>query len=272
MSIQASELAKDIERILQGPMLEEGPSFKAPDIEKPVKCLYCGRFCETIKPDKATVEVPVGHYCKWCKWHSAQKCRVEEVLQTDLIEIAKLAPNNPVIRAQIMAKCLHQVPENLKDWPSIKSWIEFTLNPPKSVTPVYQDNVWGAPTPLPTRDARTVFNVQVRRTDTEVGHCRYTVSRSGRQTYPITREDIIECLRSSNSESEAFTELRDFINQQVSDNPPDMDATGEYDYDHYDMSDDGPDDEETRIDWAQVREMFEEALRSDPTLAAAAEQ
>lgn len=215
---------------------------KAPDVGR--RCKKCGRFGRKIEAGDAS-GMPPGWYCEDCKRHSEQKCSVDQVLTQTLIEMIRRAPKNPTLRAHVHNMAKKPIPDDLVEWDSIRSWIEFNVDPPgydpaqwravrDAETPFEIDTALVAPAPPAPRDAGV--NAAVRFRDYETGTCRYEGCRCGRGNYGLTGDELTRIAEESDSESEFLQQCYDEIIDQAEEEPPDMDASDGYEYDNHETS------------------------------------
>ncbi len=147
-------------------------------------------------------------------------CAVECALSQETITLLSSAPELPYNRALAQAQLRQKLPDELKDWPAIKDWIEHNIDLQR---PVAVPTLQSSPIPVTDPGALTV-SVTLR--DTEHGTARYSVARRGSGEVEIHAEDIRNMLRASVDHGENMDGLMEAIDnfcwEQVQEDMPDM--------------------------------------------------
>lgn len=146
------------------------------------------------------------------------------LLGKTLLELLRLNPTNPQVRAQVMAKCKQSPPPEATTFEQLVDWLEFN---------VPDENSWayieaGAATPA----VELVLNCS----ETELGSCNYSCVNSGVARVPFSEQE----LRALADEAESFQELWDNLLDELSENWGDyVDWRGgeDYEYEGHEASD-----------------------------------
>lgn len=171
----------------------------------------------------------------------AKKCEVTKVVPQAVIELLRVAPQNEVARAQVLASVLQPLPSEAQTFEQIVDWIEANIDPAviKPPAPAY-------PPAYPTHEllqgrtgptAAYPVRISVNCSDTEVGRCDYRVSRSGSATVEVCADDVLRMARLSDNMDELLDELDTHIREDVEADWPDMDWDEDFSTDNCDSSD-----------------------------------
>lgn len=172
----------------------------------------------------------------------ARKCQIGLVLGATIDELLKAAPENAIARAHAMSRIKQAIPDHCVTYEQIKEWIETTIEF-KSVAPIPSSS--GR-----VRNRNAAFEIEVEKSETEIGRCRYSVSVSGRSNHPFTEEEVLEWVQSSIDDGETISEVLQKLKEDICDNADvSMDNYGDYDHDDYEASD----SDNHSTDWNQSR-------------------
>jgi len=190
-----------------------------------------------------------------------RKCSIEEVFDQSFIELLRIVPANPFIRALIL-KLTGKMPESeCETFEQIREWVETTCEKRKSI-----------PVRPVRRAAEGGISIRVEFSETEYGRADYSVRRYGSDLFHVDAADLIEIIRSAIDAEEGIDQVVDIIAEKVDDDAwnqcePSMDTYGDYDYDDFDANDTG--DSETEFSKSQIRDSVLVFLRErHPGLAA----
>src|ERR1700722_9372380 len=114
-----------------------------------------------------------------------RKCQIEEVFDPAFIELIRLVPRNPYVRALILKLTGKMPGAECETFDQIKEWVEATCKP----------------RPLSRRVARggrdDGISIPVEFSETEYGRAAYSVRCSGNADFRIEAEDLVELVQSA---------------------------------------------------------------------------
>jgi hypothetical protein len=161
-----------------------------------------------------------------------RKCVIEDVFEASFIELLKLVPTNPFVRAWVLKFCGKLPPEDCATFELLKDWVEF--NCVKRVRPKPQCR----------SQSDDGIGILVHFSETEYGRANYSVDRSGEDTFQIGQEELLSLVQEAIDAGGGLTEVVDQIVTRIDDDAwnecdPDMDSYGDYEYDEHDSNDSG---------------------------------
>ena len=175
-----------------------------------------------------------------------RKCQFEAMFDASFIELIRLVPKNPFVRALIL-KLIGQLPSpELETFDQLKDWIE--RNCTQRVRPMPNQNR--------RRSADGGISISVEFSETENGRADYSVSRSGNDEFRIGADDLIEIVQEVIEAGGGMDEVVDFIAGKIDDDAwnecdPEMDSYGDYNYSEHESSDSS--DSETNYSRNDIR-------------------
>jgi hypothetical protein len=131
------------------------------------------------------------------------KSKIEEHFNSSFLELIKLSPNNPIVRAQMMRILLKEPPKELDGFDALKKWVEENF-----------ESKTGAATRKCNSDGRVLFDVEWNISDVEYGRCDYSVRRSGSYVSSTTMDDIQQWI----DDEKSVQEITDMLYDEISDN------------------------------------------------------
>ena len=161
-----------------------------------------------------------------------RQCDLEDVFDASFIELLKLVPANPYVRALILKLTGKMPAEECETFEQLKEWVEFNcVRPVKRVPPVKSAS----------RDEGGII-INVDFTETEYGRCDYTVERSGSDQFRIGAEDLLVIIQNAIENGDGLDDIVDAIAGKVDEDAwghcdPDLDNYGDYSYDDHDSTD-----------------------------------
>ena len=190
-----------------------------------------------------------------------RKCNLEEVFDPSFIELLKLVPANPYVRALILKLTGKMPAEACESFEQLKDWIEFNcVRPVKRVLPVKAVS----------RDEGGII-INVDFTKTEYGRCDYTVERSGSDQFRIGAEELMAIIQSAIEDGDGLDDIVEAIAGKVDEDAwghcdPDLDNYGEYNYQEHDSTDSS--DSNTDYSKTEIRSVVMQFVREHhPELA-----
>jgi len=191
-----------------------------------------------------------------------RKCRIEDVFDANFIELIRLVPRNPFVRALIL-KLTGKMPGSEQEtFEQIKDWVETNCD--KRARPASvrrgRNNLEGG------------IAINVEFSETEYGRADYSVPRSGSEEFRIGSEDLMEMVQEAIEAGGGIDEVVDVVAGKIDDDAwnqcnPDLDNYGDYDYDEHEATDSG--NSETSYSRNQIRNAVLAFVRErHPELAA----
>ncbi len=173
--------------------------------------------------DTTTKETEVKKAKKADKEEVERKCKIEQVLSANIIDLIRAAPHNDTARAVVLARLKQPIPAEHKTFEAIKEWIETTIefNQPKA----------------PKADSR--IEIPINGSDTEHGRARYHVNRAGRGNFHLSLASFLERVAEAND----MDELVGFITDEIDNNGWEDYVSlqeGDYNYEDHETDDDEP--------------------------------
>lgn len=175
-----------------------------------------------------------------------RKCQFEALFDASCIELIRLVPGNPLVRALIL-KLVGQMPgSELGTFDQLKDWLE--RNCTQRVRPMPNQNR--------RHSADGGISIRVEFSETENGRADYSVSRSGNDEFRIGAEDLIEIVQEIIEAGGSMDEVVDTIAGKIDNDAwnecdPDMDSDGDYNYSDHESSDSS--DSETSYSRTDIR-------------------
>lgn len=191
-----------------------------------------------------------------------RRCRIEEVFDQNFIELLRLVPRNPYVRALILKLAGKMPNPECETFEQIKEWVETTCK--KKVRPL--------PDRVIRRAADDGISINVEFSETEYGRACYSVRRSGSAEFCIGAEDLIEMVQTAIDEGEGIDEVVNRVAEKIDEDAwnrcePNMDDYGDYDYSDQEGDDYG--DSETEFSRNEIRNSVLAFVRErHPELAA----
>lgn len=183
-----------------------------------------------------------------------RKCRFEDVFDVNFLELVRLVPRNPQVRALILKLTGLLPPLECATFEQLKDWVE--LNCEKRIKPP------------PTRPSRhnpeggIVINVDF--SETECGRASYSVRRYGTESFRLGAAELAEMVQTAVDDGEGMDELLEAIATRIDEDAwsqcdPSMDDSGDYDYSDHDSGE--TDDSETSFSRSDLRNSVQAFLR-----------
>lgn len=189
-------------------------------------------------------------------------CKIEEVFDQDFIELLRLVPRNPIVRALILKLTGKMPGPEWETFEQVKEWVE--TNCEKRARASSKRTARGA--------ANDGIAINVEFSETEYGRASYSVRRSGSEEFHVSAEDLIEMVQAAIEAGEGIDEVVEAVAEKIDEDAwdrcePSMDNYGEYDYDNQEGNDFG--DSETDYSKNEIRNAVLAFIRErHPELAA----
>ena len=173
-----------------------------------------------------------------------RKCSIEEVFEASFIELLKLVPANPYVRALILKFSGKLPPVEVETFESLKGWVECncTKRVKKSITGTNLDG------------GGILVNVDF--SEREYGRADYSVHRSGRDQFQVGTEELMGIVQDTIDSGGGIGEVVEVIAGRIDDDAwnecdPNMDDYGDYEYNDHESSD--SDDSSTDYSKDEIR-------------------
>jgi hypothetical protein len=159
-------------------------------------------------------------------------CKFEEMFDAGFIELIRLVPKNPFIRALILKLSGKMPPDEVETFDQLKDWIEHHCT--RRVRPM--------PNQGRRRNEEGGIAINVEFSETEYGRADYSVPRSGNDEFRIGAEDLIEIVNDVIEAGGSMDEVVDTIAGRIDDDAwsqcdPNMDDYGDYNYSEHESND-----------------------------------
>ncbi len=164
------------------------------------------------------------------------KLTAEVLLGRSLLDLLKMAPNNPAVRTMLAKQCRQTLPEELKTVEEIIAWIEANVTAPEPpVKSPANPGRWQDPLPIATRQPgreEVVLNMSLYRNGTESGTCSYSCNTSETYIAHITRDEFRALVEEADSFEDLMRKLEEKADEEFSDNGGDSNNE-DYDYEDH---------------------------------------
>ena len=173
-----------------------------------------------------------------------RKCSIEEVFDASFIELLKLVPANPYVRALILKFSGKLPPADCETFEALKDWVEFNCVKRIKKTAASQQ---------PDNDG---ISISVGFSEQEYGRAHYSVERYCTDTYQLSGDDLVEIIRDTIADGGAISAVVDAVAARIDDDAwdhvdPNLDDYGDYEYNEHDS--DGADNSETKFSREHIR-------------------
>jgi len=171
-----------------------------------------------------------------------RKCGIEEVFEASFIELLKLVPANPYVRALILKFTGKLPPPECERVDALKDWVEFNcVKRIRKTSAARQDDG---------------ISISVDFSEQEYGRANYSVERSGSDTFQVTADELMEIIREAIADGGAISAVVDAVAARIDDHAwdecdPNLDDYGDYEYSDHDS--DGADNSEIKFSREHIR-------------------
>jgi hypothetical protein len=174
-----------------------------------------------------------------------RKCSIEEVFDASFIELLKLVPANPYVRALILKFSGKIPPVECELFDQLKDWVEFNC----------VKRIRKSPATVQSNDEPGI-SISVDFSEQEYGRAHYSVERSGSDTFQMSGDDLVEIIRDAIADGGAISAVVEAIAKRIDDDAwdecdPNLDDYGDYEYSEHDS--DGADNSETEFSREHIR-------------------
>lgn len=156
----------------------------------------------------------------------SETIKIEEVFDLHFIQLLQLVPRNPYVRALVLKLSGKMPAEDCQTFEQVKQWVETHCQKRKR----------------PSQHRGGGISIHVEFSEMEYGTAKYSVDRSGTDTFEIDAGDMYEIIQGAIRDGEGVDEIVDQIAERIDEDAwnqcePDMDNYGEYDYVDWDSTD-----------------------------------
>lgn len=185
-----------------------------------------------------------------------RKCTIEQVFDSNFIELIRLSPKNPFVRGLVLKLTGKMPPLECETFELVKEWVETTCERRRHTF----------------RSGGAGISIRVEFAETESGHANYSVRRYGTEQFEIGADDLFQIIQTAIEAGGGIDEAIDIITGKIDNDAwnqcdPELDDNGEYDYTDHESRDHG--DSEVEFSRNQIRDSVLAFLRArHPELAA----
>ena len=189
-----------------------------------------------------------------------RKCGIGEVFDASFIELLKLVPANPFVRAWVLKFTGKLPPVECGSYEQLQDWVE--CNCVKRIR---------KPAATHQRDGDGI-SISVDFSEQEYGRANYSVERSGTDTFQVSADELMEMIRDAIADGGAISAVVEAIAERIDDDAwdhvnPDLNHYGDYDYDQHESDD--SDNAEVQYSRDHIRNAVLQFIRENhPELAA----
>lgn len=160
-----------------------------------------------------------------------RKCRFEALFDVNFLELVRLVPRNPQVRALILKLTGLLPPLECETFEQLKDWVE--LNCEKRLKP--------SPTSTARHNREGGIVINVDFSETEYGRASYSVRRYGTESFRVGAAELLEIVQTVIDDGEGMDELLETIATRIDEDAwsqcdPRMDDSGDYDYSDHEES------------------------------------
>jgi len=174
-----------------------------------------------------------------------RKCSIEEVFDASFIELLKLVPANPYVRALILKFSGKLPPAECELFDPLKDWVESNcVRRMRKATATAQS------------DGDPGISIEVDFSEQEFGRAHYSVERYGTDTYQLSGDDLLGIIQAAIADGGAISAVVEVIAGRIDDDAwdecdPNLDNYGDYEYDDHDSN--GSDSSEVKFSREHIR-------------------
>lgn len=173
-----------------------------------------------------------------------RKCTIEEVFDAGFIELLKLVPANPYVRALVLKFTGKLPPAECEQFDQLKDWVELNCVKRIRKTTASQQ---------PRDDG---ISISVDFSEQEYGRAQYQVNCSGSDTFQIGADELVTIIQDAIADGGAISEVVDAVATLIDDDAwdrcsPELNDYGDYDYSEHDSG--GTDNSEVEFSREHIR-------------------
>lgn len=162
------------------------------------------------------------------------RCPIEEILDSTLIELLQSVPLNPLVRALILKQTGKMPGAECATFEQLKEWVETHCE--KRVRPVNNHSN--------RHSLDGGISISVEFSETEYGRADYSVPRWGTEEFRIGADDLLEMIQDAIESGSGIEEVVELVAEKIDDDAwsqcdPGLDNYGDYSYSDHDSTDSG---------------------------------
>jgi len=183
-------------------------------------------------------------------------CTIEQVFDANFIDLIRLVPKNPSVRALILKLTGKMPATGCQTFEEIKDWIEKTCEK----RTLSRQTVGGG------------ISIRVEFAETEYGRAQYSVRRHGASNFELGANELMDVVQRAVNDGEGIDYIVETLAQKIDEDAwgqcePDMDDYGDYEYSDNESRD--VRDGDVEFSWSEIKERVLAFLRTHrPELAA----
>jgi hypothetical protein len=163
-----------------------------------------------------------------------RKCVLAEVFDGNFIELLRLVPRNPLIRALVLRLTGKLPPANCVTFEQVRDWIERHCEPQVITTRTRQTR----------RSPGGGIRIAVEFSEVEYGRADYSLPRSGTDEFFVNAEDLLGIVQDAVESGGGLEEVVEMVADRIDDDAwnqcdPNLDDYGDYDSGEHDSNDSG---------------------------------
>lgn len=183
-----------------------------------------------------------------------RKCVFEDLFDLNFLELVRLVPRNPQLRALILKLTGKLPPPECETFEQLKEWVE--LNCEKRLKP--------SPIRTSRHNPQGGIAINVDFSETECGRASYSVRRYGTESFRVGAAELLELVQTAIDDGDGLDEVVEAIATKIDDDAwsqcdPRMDDSGDYDYSDHEESETS--DSETTFSRSDLRNTVVAFLR-----------
>lgn len=175
-----------------------------------------------------------------------RKCILTDVFDLGFIELMRLVPRNPLVRAMVLRMTGKMPPSHRTTFEELKEWIEWNCEKQVIATLTKQTR----------RSPVGGIRIPVEFSDVEYGRADYSVRRSGTDEFFVNAEELMQLVQDAIEDGDGIESVVSSIATLIEDDAwnqcdPNLDDYGDYDYSEHDLN--ATEDSKTEFSRGEIR-------------------
>jgi hypothetical protein len=169
-----------------------------------------------------------------------RKSKIEEVFDPNFVELLRLVPRNPLVRALILKLTGKMPAPDCESFEQLKEWVEINCEKRARASSASK------------RIPEDGISISVDFSETEYGRADYSVRRSGSEDFRISAWDLVEMIHAAIGDGGGIDDIVEAVAAKIDGDAwdqcdPGMDHYGDYNYDDFEADDNG----DSEIDYSK---------------------